>query len=340
MKKLRFAMAGAGFWSRYQLSGWYEAGCVECSALYNRTVAKAEALAAEFGIPRVYGSLERMLDTEEIDFLDICTDVGTHAPFTALGASHGRAVVCQKPMARTLDEAVAMVEACRDAGVPLFINENWRWQTPIRALLAELRSGVIGEVFRARISMVSGFPVFANQPFLKELDQFVLTDMGSHVLDVARCLFGEAGRLYCQTSKVHAGIRGEDVATVMLSMRSGATVVVEMGYAGNHLERDRFPETYIFIEGARGSLELGPDFWIRVTTSSGTHIRRVPPPRYAWANPAYDVVHSSIVACHANLLAAMRAEAPAETTGEDNLQTVRLVFASYESAASGRAVEL
>jgi predicted dehydrogenase len=188
--------------------------------------------------------------------------------------------------------------------------------------------------------MVSGFPVFANQPFLKELDQFVLTDMGSHVLDVARCLFGEAGRLYCQTGKVHADIRGEDVATVMLQMRTGATVNVEMGYAENYLERDRFPETSIFIEGARGSLELAPDFWIRVTTKSGTHIRRVPPPRYAWANPAYDVVHSSIVPCHANLLAALRGEAEAETTGEDNLKTVRLVFASYESAAASRAVEL
>jgi predicted dehydrogenase len=340
MKKLRFAMAGTGFWSRYQLSGWYEAGGVECVALYNRTVPKAEALAREFGIPRVYASVEELLEREEIDFLDVCTDVGTHAEFTRLGAARRRAVVCQKPMASTLEEAEAMVAACRAAGVPLYVNENWRWQTPIRALLAELRSGVIGEVFRARISMVSGFPVFANQPFLKELDQFVLTDMGSHVLDVARCLFGEAGRLYCQTGKVHADIRGEDVATVMLQMRTGATVNVEMGYAENYLERDRFPETSIFIEGARGSLELAPDFWIRVTTKTGTHIRRVPPPRYAWANPAYDVVHSSIVPCHANLLASLRGEAGAETTGEDNLKTVRLVFASYESAAAGRAVEL
>jgi predicted dehydrogenase len=188
--------------------------------------------------------------------------------------------------------------------------------------------------------MVSGFPVFANQPFLKKLEQFVLTDMGSHVLDVARSLFGEAARVYCQTHKVHSDIRGEDVATVMLEMHSGATVVVEMGYAENYLERDRFPETSIFVEGAQGSLELAPDFWLRTTTKGGTHIRRVPPPRYAWANPAYDVVHSSIVPCQANLLAAMRGEAAAETTGEDNLKTVRLVFASYESAAAGRAVEV
>ncbi len=160
-----------------------------------------------------------------------------------------------------------MVEACRRAGVALFVNENWRWQTPIRALQGELSTGAIGKVFRARISMVSGFPVFANQPFLKELEQFVLTDMGSHVLDVARSLFGEAGRLYCQTHQVHSDIRGEDVATVMLEMQSGATVVVEMGYAENYLERDRFPETAIFVEGAQGSLNL-PGLLLRTTTKA------------------------------------------------------------------------
>jgi predicted dehydrogenase len=233
-----------------------------------------------------------------------------------------------------------MLAACRTAGVPLYINENWRWQTPIREFQRRLAAADIGEIFRARIRMVSGFRVFENQPFLRELEQFVLTDMGSHVLDTARFLFGEAESVYCQTFQAHKNIRGEDVATVMLKMRGGATVLVEMGYAENYLEQDRFPETSIFVEAGRGSAELALDYWIRITTSDGTHSLRRPPPRYAWADPRYDVVHSSIVPCQANLLAAMRGECAAETTGEDNLKTVRLVFASYESAASGRVVRL
>jgi predicted dehydrogenase len=186
--------------------------------------------------------------------------------------------------------------------------------------------------------MISGFPVFANQPFLKELEQFILTDLGSHTLDVARFLFGEAESLYCQTQRVHTDIKGEDAATVMMQMEGGVTVLVEMAYAENYLEHDRFPETFLFIEGDRGSIELGPDYWVRVTTEAGTHSKRYPPPRYPWANPAYDVVQSSIVPCNANLLSALRGEAPAETTGEDNLETVRLVFAAYDSASSGQAV--
>jgi predicted dehydrogenase len=125
----------------------------------------------------------------------------------------------------------------------------------------------------------------------------------------------------------------------MLEM-GGATVICGLGYAENFLERDRFPETFIFVEGERGSIELAPDFWLRVTTADGTHARRYPPPHYAWADPAYDLVHASIVPCNAGILSALRREAPAETTGEDNLRTVRLVFAAYESAASGQVVVL
>lgn len=338
MTKLKFAMFGTGFWSRYQLAGWNEAGGVECVALYNRTKSKAEALAKEFGIARVYDTPEALLDHEQLDFLDICTNVETHAPFTRMAAQRGLDVVCQKPMAVDLAEAQEMVAVAKQAGIKLFINENWRWQYPIRQFKKALDTGNIGRVFRARIDYRNSFPVFDNQPFLKELDQFILTDIGSHILDVARYLFGEATTLYCQTQRVHPDIKGEDVATVMMTMGGGATVTCEMSYASKR-EHDRFPETYIEVEGDRGFLALTHDFWIRETTSAGTLATRHKPPRYAWADPAYDLVHSSIVPAQADIARGL-AGGTAENTGDDNLKTVTLVFKSYESAQSGEVIRL
>lgn len=340
MANLRFATFGAGFWSRFQLAAWREVPGADPVAIYNRTASKAEALARAFGVPSVYDDPEELLRRERLDFVDIVTDPDTHDSLVRLVAARGLPVICQKPLAPSLAAAEGMVAACCAAGVPLFVHENWRWQAPIRELKRTLDEGRIGRPFRARITLVSGFPVFANQPFLKELEQFILADLGTHLLDVARFLFGEAERLYCQTDRVHADIKGEDVATVMMRMRGGATVLCEMAYAGNALERDAFPQTAIFVEGERGSLELAPDFWVRVTTEAGTHARRRPPPRYAWADPSYEVVHASIVPCHADLLRALRGEGAAETTGEDNLNTLRLVAAAYESAARGEAVAL
>lgn len=335
MKATRFAIFGTGFWARYQLAAWREFEDVECIALYNRTRSKAEQLASEFGVPAVYNDAEALLVTERPDFIDIITDVDTHAQFVKLAAAHRTPVICQKPMARNLDEARGMVAACHAAGVPFLIHENWRWQAPLQQLKKVLDSGVIGTPFRARLDMISGFPVFINQPFFKELQQFIIADMGSHVLDVARFLFGEACSVYCQTQQVHRDIKGEDVATILLRMDSGASVLCEMAYAENYLERERFPETLVFIEGERGSIELAPDFWIRITTEDGTHARRYPPPRYAWADPAYDLVHASIVPCNADLLGALRGQHEAQTSGDDNLRTVELVFAAYTSASRG-----
>jgi hypothetical protein len=77
-----------------------------------------------------------------------------------------------------------------------------------------------------------------------------------------------------------------------------------------------------------------------VTTRAGTLSRQVKPPHYAWADPAYDVVHASIVPCNADLLKALKGAGPAETSAEDNLKTVRLVFAAYDSAEHNQVVEI
>ncbi|MCI0747980.1 MAG: Gfo/Idh/MocA family oxidoreductase [Verrucomicrobia subdivision 3 bacterium] len=338
MKPLRFAILGAGFWANYQLPAWQQIPGAECVAIYNRTLAKAEKLAERFGVAAVYDDADKLLETEDLDFIDVITNVETHSRFVHLAAKHKTPVICQKPMALTLGEAENMVTACRRARVPFYIHENWRWQTPIRLLKRFLDEGKIGKPFRARMDLISGFPVFKNQPFLRELEQFIITDLGSHILDVARFLFGEAETVYCQTQRVHKNIKGEDVATIMQRTRAGATVLCQMAYAENFLERDRFPETCIFIEGQKGSIELAPDYWIRVTTESGTHAKRYPPARYLWADPAYDVVHASIVPCNANILGALQGGHKAETTADDNLKTVRLVFACYESARSGKEI--
>lgn len=339
MTRLRFALFGAGFWANYQLPGWIETGLVECVAICDPNREKADALADRWGVPIVYTSPDKLLANETLDFVDICAPVETHVPLAKMAADRGLHVVCQKPLAPSLDAAAELVATCQQKGVMLLVNENWRWQDPLRRLKAQLETGTIGTPFRARIDYRNSFPVFDNQPFLKTLKQFIITDMGTHILDVARFLFGEAVSLTCHTQTIHKDIQGEDVATVMLKMASGATVIVEMSYASPR-EYDRFPEVYIEVEGDKGFLELGPDFWIRETSPQGTLARREVPHHYEWANPEYDLIHTSIVTCQRNLARALAGLETAETTGEDNLKTLELVYRAYDSAARGQSVAL
>ncbi len=339
MKNLRFAVIGTGFWANYQIPAWMELNGVELVALYNRTKSKAETLAHQFKVISVYDDVEKLLDNEKLDFVDIITDVDTHPVFTEMAAKRGIAVICQKPMAPKLAIAEEMVKVCNHYKVPFFIHENFRWQAPIRKLKALLDGGTIGNVFKARVTFCSGFPVFDNQPFLAELDEFILTDIGSHILDVCRFLFGEVDTLLCQTHSVNPKIKGEDVANVLMKMKNGISCYAEMSYA-SILEYESFPQTFVLVEGEHGSIELTRDCVLRLTTRKGTEIFNVEPKLYSWLDPKYALVHSSIVDCNRDILNALQGSSSAETTGADNFETVRLVHAAYASAKTKQLIDM
>ena len=343
MSEKRFVLFGAGFWARYQLAAWGEQEGVSCVAIVDPNREKVQSLAQHFADtvthpPALFTNASEALEATQPDFVDIVTPVETHVSLARLCLPQGIPVICQKPLAPTLEEAESLVQDFADANIPLLVHENWRWQTPIRAAFEALQSGRIGTPHRARISFVCSFPVFENQPFLATLPRFIITDIGSHVLDVARFLFGEAKSVYALTKRVNPQIAGEDVATVLMRMGpSETTVSVEMSYA-SRTEYESFPQTYLFVEGDKGSLEIAPGYRLHITEATGTHISQHTPPHYPWADPQYDLVQASMVPCIKNLLGHLNAAHTAETTGFDNSRTAQLVFAAYKSAESGSAI--
>jgi predicted dehydrogenase len=333
---LRFAIIGTGFWANYQAAAWKELQDVELVAVCDINNSSAVITAQKFGVSNVYTNAEELLEKETLDFVDIITDVDTHATLTYAAAEKGIDIICQKPMAPSLTDAEKMLNVCKKQNVNLFIHENFRWQAPIRALKETMDTGIIGKMFKAKVSFCSAFPVFDNQPFLAGLTHFILTDIGSHVLDICRFLFGEVKQLTCIIQRVNKKIEGEDVANVLMEMENGLHCFAEMSYA-SILEKETFPQTLVSIEGENGSLHLTHDFQLKITTRSRTISSVIKPVMYTWVDPDYAVVHSSIVDCNRDILKGLKGGV-SETTGEDNLRTVRLVWACYESASSKKTI--
>lgn len=165
--------------------------------------------------------------------------------------------------------------------------------------------------------------------------------MGSHVLDICRYLFGEVDKLWCQTKTVNKKIKGEDVAVIMMEMANGMPLYTEMSYA-SVVEHDMFSTVNILVEGEKGSIALGPgsSFEIRTTTKNGTEYEKVKFPSFAWADPDYIVNHESGIHINRDILNAILQKSKAENSGSDNLETVRLVWASYDSAKTGKLIHL
>lgn len=338
MTTKKFAIFGCGFWSQFQIGAWKEIEGAECVALFNRTKSKAEELAKRFGVPRVYDDAEELLKNEKIDFIDIITDVDTHEKFTLLGAKYGVDVICQKPLAPSFDAAKRMMKATSEAGVRFYVHENYRWQPQIRRMKEILDSGIIGKPFRCNSLWNTAFPLFETQPFLATIEQFALTDQGSHQFDVLRFLFGEADSIYTQIQTVNPTIKGEDVATSLLRMKNGMVCVQQISFS-SPLEKEIFPQLLLMVEGNKGSVRLDADYNFAITVGNTTTFEKMEMQKFAWQTERLEPEPPSIVAINQNILDDMNGKAKAENTGVDNFETVKLVWAAYQSANTGQVVQ-
>lgn len=337
-KTLRGAVIGCGFFAANHLNSWRQIEDVDLVAVCDMDEAKAKAAAATFGIPKSYTDAADMLAAEKPDFVDIVTTMPTHRPLVELAASLGIPMIVQKPFAPTIQDCRAMVDAAAAASVPLMVHENFRFQTPLKAVRSVLDEGVIGKPFYGRITWRTAYDVYANQPYLATEERFIILDLVIHLLDVVRFLFGEASSLTCRTASVKPGITGEDSAILLLGHESGTTAVLEATYQSRQ-DPDPFPQTLIEIDGADGTIALTPDYQLKIVSPSGTVRRSVEPTLLPWAEKPWHLVQESVLATQRHWIDCLQKGCEPDTSGADNLKTYALCEAAYASAARGEMVD-
>jgi len=337
MTNFKGALIGCGFFAVNQMHAWNDVEGAEIVAICDRDPERLKIVGEQFGIERRYTDAEALFANGGFDFVDIATTVQSHRPLVELAARHKIAAICQKPFAKTLSDAKAMVGACRDAGIPLMVHENFRWQTPIQAVRKALDENAIGAPFWGRFSFRSGYDVFSGQPYLAEQDRFIIEDLGIHTLDIARYILGDVRTVTARTRRVNPRIKGEDVATMLLDHASGATSIVDVSYA-TKLSSEPFPETLIELDGPDGTLRLRQGYQLEVTNAQGSRNIDVSPRLLPWASRPWHNIQESVYAIQEHWIAQLRRGAEHSTSGSDNLKTLALVEAAYDSASRLQAV--
>ncbi|MFK7822392.1 MAG: Gfo/Idh/MocA family protein, partial [Planctomycetaceae bacterium] len=197
-RNLRCVTVGAGYFAQFQYDAWNRMPNVSVAAVCNRSVEKANAVAAEFNIPAVYGydQFGEMLDREQPDFIDVITPPNTHFEVCQQAIERGVSIVCQKPLAPTWDETLQLAKLVSESSVRFMVHENWRWQPWYREIKTLLTDGVIGDpwqiAFRCRMGDGWGDDAYlARQPFFRDYPRLFLFETGVHFLDTFRFLLGE-----------------------------------------------------------------------------------------------------------------------------------------------------
>lgn len=336
---MKGALIGCGFFAQNQLHAWRDIDGAEVVALCDRDPERLAATAETFGITRTYTDAAAMFAAEELDFVDIATTVQSHRPLVEMAAGAGCHVICQKPFAETMDDARAMVTAVEAAGRTLMVHENFRWQSAVRKAIETVRSGAIGTPFFGRVAFRSGYDVYSGQPYLAEGERFIIEDLGIHILDISRALFGDVERIAATTKRVNPKIKGEDVATMLLAHEGGVTSVVDCSYATRRTP-ETFPQSLLEIDGTEGTLRLDAGYSLVVQTGGEETVTDVSPPVLPWAERPWHNIQESVRIIQQHFVACIDAGTQPETSGADNLKTLALVQAAYRSAETGETVRL
>ncbi len=337
MRTTRLGIIGCGFFAQNHLHSWRSLADqgVEIVAVCDSDAGRAEAAASQFGVPNRYADAAAMLEKEQLDLVDIVTQVRSHRTLVEMALGAGIATIVQKPFGNDLADCRAMLAAAEAAGGFLAVHENFRFQRPNRLIAEMLRRGDIGEPTWARISFRSGYDIYAGQPYLLEEERFVTTDLGVHVLDLARVFLGEVSHLGAEMQRRNPKVRGEDTATMTLRHASGAVSVVECTYGSRRLP-DVFPATVLEIEGTEGAILLRGDLRIELTSRGELTEIDGDAPVLSWAERPWHIVQESVLRTCEHIHAAFRDGRPADVSAADNLRTYALCEAAYASANSGR----
>lgn len=328
-------MIGTGYFAHMQMQAWQQIEPANIVAVCDHDGEKARAFAERYAIPRAYTSAETLLGTEPLNFVDIVTRPESHLALVDMAAHRGVAVLCQKPLAPTLEEARRIVRVCTAAGVPFMVNENWRWQPWYREIKGLLEQGTIGRVFHAAVRLRTGDgrgdAPYAHQPYFKEMPRLLVFETLVHFLDTLRFLLGEVVRVHALTQRINPAIRGEDLALITLAFAQGTTVLID---ANRYSEPDTSGEVLadVTFEGEGGRVRLEPSGSLTV------HLSGSAPYKQPYRNPG-GYRGGSCRATQAHFVTALLEGRPFETNGCDYLRTLALVEAVYASAATVRVVQ-
>ena len=335
---MNVALIGCGFFAQNQLRAWRAIEGVKVVALCDTDPVSLNATGEEFSIKRQYTNAAEMFQDGGFETVDIATTVSSHRVLVEMAASKKIHVICQKPFAENIADARAMVSAVEATGKTLMVHENFRWQSAVRIVIEEVRNGTIGDPFFGRVSFRSGYDVFADQPYLAEGERFIIEDLGIHILDISRALFGDVARVSAITRRVNPAIKGEDVATILMAHKSGASSVVDCSYATRR-QPETFPETMIEVDGDKGTIRLDSGYLMTVQVNGASEKRDLSPPVLPWASKPWHNIQESVQIIQQHFVDCLHDGRQLETSWRDNLQTLALVEAAYLSAATCRTVE-
>ncbi|MEK8049864.1 Gfo/Idh/MocA family oxidoreductase [Ideonella sp. DXS22W] len=342
-RKIRFALAGCGrIAANHMESIARHAERAELVAVCDTDPAALAAAVQRTGA-RGYASYTQLLaeaGSLGVDCVVLTTPSGLHARQAAEAAQAGLHVMTEKPMATRWNDGLAMVKACDDAGVRLFVVKQNRRNRTLQLLRQAINAGRFGRIYMVTVNVFWSRPQSyydsAEWRGTWEFDGGAFMNQASHYIDLLDWMIGPVESVMAYTGTLARNIEVEDTGVAALKWRNGAMGSVNV----TMLTHPKNFEGSITILGEKGTARVGG-----VAVNKIEHWEFDQPHEmdaqlddasyqttsvYGFGHPLY----------YDNVIRTLRGECEAETDGREGLKSLELLIAMYRSARDGRKINL
>jgi len=339
---LNVALVGCGRIAKRhsELLGDNQIKGMRLAAVCDPVEEKARAIGERFDVP-FYTDMDRMMEAGSIDMVVVLTPTGDQARHVINLARYQKDIVVEKPMALTLDDADAMIQACDENGCRLFVVKQNRFNVPVVKLREAVEANRFGKYVlgTVRVRWCRHQHYYDQDPWRGTwaMDGGVLTNQASHHVDMLQWMIGDVESVFAKFTTALADIEAEDTIIVTLKFRNGALGIIEATTAARPINL----EGSISVLGERGTVVIGGfavnqmQTWAFEQEEEGD--ARVleeysvnPPNVYGFGHQAY---YEHVVDCIEN-------EKQHLVDGLEARKSLELINAIYESVETGREVYL
>lgn len=336
---IQFAIVGCGHIAKKHVEAIKNTPGAELVAVCDTNPQRLQEYITEYGV-KGYTDLGELLKDDSIDVVNICTPSGYHAPLAVQAANGGKHVIVEKPIALTLEDADAIIEACQRNGVKLSVVHPNRFRPAIKVLKQAMEEGRFGKLSHANATVRwnRNEDYYKQAPWrgTKALDGGVLMNQAIHNIDLLLWMMGDAEEVSSFSATRLRNIEAEDVSVGILRFKNGALGVVE---AAVTIYPRNLEET-LSIFGESGTVKIGGVTANRIETwkmESYSDDKIADLIATIEQDPMGKPGHQCIIE---DMVEAIKEDRDPVVTGEDGKKALNVILALYQSAEENRPVKL
>jgi predicted dehydrogenase len=326
---IKVGILGAGTMGGMHADCYAQIPDAELTAIADRRTEVAEKIAEPIGA-EVYEDADELIRRADVDMVDVCMPTPLHKEFVVKAAEAGKHVFCEKPLALSIEDGEAMIEACRKAGVKFMVGHVLRYFHEYVAIKRQIDAGAIGRPAVIRASRCASQPVGWQDWYKKrEMSGGVCLDLIIHDFDFLRWCFGDVERVFAKGAMYDRDVP-VDYALVTLRFKSGVIAHVEGSWAHSGFF------TTFEAAGSEGLIY----FDSRTASPIRIFVKTQAEGKAAVEVPESPVNVSPYLMEIEHFVECVVEDKEPEITGQDALEAVRIGLAALESIKNGKPVTL